>query len=78
MSNLIYYVAGNFAEYKEYRSRKEKQGVDTSNWRYVSTPVDLRGLSQIKGFYIGSFEDRKDIEEIRQIIDMIKGTQNDN
>lgn len=73
MSELIHYVAGSFSEYNEYRGRKSKAGVDVSNWRYVSKTTDLRGLSEIKGFYIGSFEERPDIEDIRIIIEQIKG-----
>lgn len=73
MSELIHYVAGSFAEYNEYRKRKSKAGVDVSNWRYVSKVTDLRGLTEVKGFYIGSFEERDDIEEIRIIIEQIKG-----
>lgn len=76
MSDLVYYVAGYFGEYVEYRKRKEKDGVDVSNWRYVSKTTDLRGLTKIKGFYIGSFEDRPDIEDIRIIIEQIKGRTN--
>ena len=73
MANFVYFVAGNFSEYNDYRRRKEKEGKDTSNWRYVSKALDIRGLSEITGFYIGSFDERGDIEEIRMIIDKIKG-----
>jgi transketolase len=30
--------------------------------------MDLRGRGEIEGFYIGSYEQRDDIEEIREII----------
>jgi hypothetical protein len=73
VSDLVYYVAGNFGEYNEYRRRKEKAGIDVSNWRYLSKSTDLRGLTEVKGFYIGSYEDREDIEDIRIIIEQIKG-----
>ena len=73
MAKLIHYVAGNFGEYNEYRNRKSKAGVDVSNWRYVSGVNDLRGRTEITGFYIGTFEERPDIEDIRIIIEQIKG-----
>jgi hypothetical protein len=70
---LTFYVAGNWTEYQAYRKRKEQEGKDVSNWRYVSSVSDLRGLSEVKGFYIGDYESRPDIEEIREAIHIIKG-----
>jgi hypothetical protein len=72
MSKLIFYVAGTFAEYNEYRRRKSKEGKETSDWRYVSGVDSLRGMKDITGYYIGSFRNRKDIDELRTIIDQIK------
>ena len=48
-------------------------GYDPSEYRYVTGPDSLRGLNEIEGFYIGSYEQREDIEQIRNIISYTKG-----
>ena len=32
----------------------------------------LRGLSRIRGFYVGSYEEREDWEQIQEMINIIK------
>ncbi len=66
-------VAGNYDEYKNYIKEK---GTDNL-YVYVYSPDQLRGLRDIKGFYIGSWRNRRDIEEIKMIIHHSK-TQNAN
>lgn len=64
-----YVVAGN---YQEYKSHIDEKGYLKSEYVYVNSPDQLRGLDKIEGFYIGSYEQRPDIEEIRQQIQLIK------
>lgn len=68
---MKYVVAGNF---EQYRYHIEKKGYSPNEYRYVSHPDILRGLSEIEGFYIGTYLERPDIEEIKQNIAMIKST----
>lgn len=66
---MKYVVAGNIAEYKHHIYKK---GYDPQEYIYVSSPMVLRGRSEVEGFYIGSYEQREDIQEIREIIAYIK------
>lgn len=62
-------VAGN---YEQYLNHIRKMRYDPNEYVYVSDPLQLRGRETIEGFYIGTWQDRPDIEEIRTIIAMIK------
>jgi hypothetical protein len=64
----IYVVAGNHKEYIEYINDKPFK-VD---YVFVTTPRMLKGLREIKGSFVGSFEDRIDIDEIKSEIEVIK------
>ena len=64
-----YVVAGN---YQEYESHIDEKGYIKSEYVFVYSPDQLRGLGKIEGFYIGSYEQRPDIDQIRQIIAQIK------
>ena len=79
----IYVVAGNFSEFAHIQ--REKWDKHVENWTpgynpkltfphyvYVNTPDKLRGLSEINGFYYGSYAERDDIDEIRKIIEWTK------
>lgn len=77
----IHIVAGNIAEFKYITKKKwdqynEQWVSDTRemypNYVYVHNTDALRGLDEIKGFYYGSYEQRKDIEEIKIAIKLIK------
>jgi hypothetical protein len=74
----IYVVAYNYDEYKRYRDTKalEWMAGDRSeefpDYVYVSNVDHLRGQRNIKGFYIGRFEEREDIDEIRAIVNTSK------
>ena len=65
-----YVVAGNYVQFLDYTKKKLKDDVF---YIYVTGPDQLRGLSEISGVFIGSFEERKDIEEIRLQIKLIQG-----
>lgn len=66
---LKYIVAGNYNEYQAYVKRKPRI---ECYYKYVANTDTLRGLSSIDGFYIGSYESRPDIHEIKTIIATIK------
>jgi hypothetical protein len=77
MSNeKIYIVSGNYEEFKAY---VVKNGPiddiitwDPRRYVYVANRNTIMGLSEIKGFYIGTWRKRKDIDAIKQQIDHIK------
>ena len=64
-----YVVAGNYGEYKAYIKHKPRIEF---YYRYVDSIDILRGLSDIDGFYYGTYESRHDINEIRAAIAIIK------
>lgn len=64
-----YIVAGNYNEYQAYVKRKPRI---ECYYKYVDGPRSLFGLSEIDGFYIGSYESRPDIKEIKSAISIIK------
>lgn len=66
---MKFVVAGNYREYSEHI---HKMRYNPNEYVYVSDPIQLRGLTEIEGFYIGSYESRPGIEEIKQTISYIK------
>lgn len=66
---MKYVVAGSF---EEYRKHILKMDYNASEYRYVTSPDSMRGLTKIEGFYIGTYEQRSDIEQIKQNIAYIK------
>lgn len=76
----VYIVAGNFKEYSDYVDRKHNEfskgdpGSLVSPYFYINVShVDkLRGLNKIQGFFIGSYEQRADINLIKSAIENIK------
>jgi len=78
MSNdRFYIVAGNYEEFKAYVVKNGPiddiitSGV-TGRYVYVANRNIIMGLSEIKGFYIGTWRKREDIDAIKQQIDHIK------
>lgn len=72
-------IAGNFAEFNSFIRKKStemwKEGntsISMSNFVYVSSVDTLRGLSEIQGFYVGTWKDREDIDEIQMKVKIIK------
>jgi len=65
-------VAGTHAEYADWVERK---GYSKTEYVYVASTNNLRGISaeDLKGIYIGSWRHRADIDEIRQMIAFLKG-----
>jgi hypothetical protein len=62
---MKFVVAGN---YREYDQHIRKMGYNPNEYVFVSDVIQLRGRDTIEGFYLGSYKDRPDIEEIQQII----------
>ena len=70
--NPIYIVAGNYEEFENYVLKKERQMVYKQNYVYVKNRYDLMGLTEIKGYYIGTAFKREDINQIKQAIAYVK------
>ena len=56
-----YIVAGNYAEYQAWLKEK---GFTPQEYVYVDNVNTLRGTANPHGFYVGSWERRKDINDI--------------
>jgi len=69
---IKYIVSGNYNEYQAYVRSKPR---DKYYYKYVSGTERLCGLSSIEGYYIGTYMDRPDIDEIKVRIAMIKSIQ---
>jgi hypothetical protein len=70
--NPIYIVAGNHEEFENYVLKKNQQMVNKQNYIYVKNRYDLMGLTEIKGYYIGTAFQREDINQIKQAIAYVK------
>ena len=66
---MIFIVAGSF---EQYRRHIELKGYNAQEYRYVSSPNILRGITDIQGFFIGTWQNRPDIEQIKEIIQLSK------
>lgn len=67
----FYIVAGTPREFEDFVMKKNIQGL-YYKWKYVSSPDTIRGLSNIRGFYVGSYQERTDWPEIDVAIKIIK------
>jgi len=75
-SNLkLFVVAGNYQEFQDFVIRKRIKGF-TYDFVYIANADELRGMSTIRGFYIGTYRDRPDWPEIRDAIAIIKAKEN--
>jgi len=70
-----YIVAGNRAEFDNYVHKKLADNYG-KEYIYVRDRYTLMGLSNIKGYYIGTAFMRKDIDQIKQAIAFIKQIAN--
>lgn len=75
----IFIVAGNLTEFIEYKEKKLHEWTKYSNildpfpeYVYVSNADQFKGRSEIEGYYIGSYKNRNDIDEIYWCIKSIK------
>ena len=69
---MIYIVSGNYKEYTDYVCRNRFKD---ERHMYVHNVDYLRGLNEIKGFYIGTYYNRPDIEAIKEYISIIKSSK---
>jgi hypothetical protein len=65
-----YIVSGTYEEYNEFVYKRRNE-VNTS-YVYVQHATQLTGLSNIEGFYIGTYFKRPDIDDIRERIAIAK------
>lgn len=80
----IFIVAGNHNEFESYKQRKLYEwSVGPSakidpfpEYVYVQNAWQLKGLNEIEGYFIGTYKNRTDLEEIEWSIKAIKGRQN--
>ena len=73
--DTIWIVAGNRQEFDAYILRhhgQRKSRTTLTEYKFVFSTDQLRGLDNINGFYIGSYKSRPDINEIKNAIDVIK------
>jgi hypothetical protein len=76
MSRLkLFVIAGNYEEFQDFVINKRMKGF-SYDFVYISNRDMLRGLSTIRGFYIGTYRNRPDWPEIRDAIAIIKVEEN--
>lgn len=71
-----YIVAGNRAEFERYVQDKyeywSKMAMLMPEYKYVSNVDTIRGMTNIKGFYVGTWAKRPDIDVIKSFIEAQK------
>ena len=79
----IFIVAGNVQEFEAYKAKKLVEWTEYSNmldpfpeYVCVRNAWQLKGLNEIEGYYIGSYKNRTDLDEVLWCIKAIKGQQN--
>jgi hypothetical protein len=65
-------VAGNLEEYQAFLQR-HKDDIDV-RYFYVDNPIQLKGIVNIEGYYVGTYYKRHNIGAIKDIIKMSKST----
>jgi hypothetical protein len=76
MSRLkLFVIAGNYEEFQDFVINKRMKGF-SYDFVYIANADELRGMSTIRGFYIGTYRQRKDWVEIRDAIAIIKAKEN--
>ena len=68
----VFIVAGNRHEYDAYIQRKRIAGVDVMNYVYVAGADTLRGRRDISGYFIGTYRNRPDLDDIKLLIQQSK------
>ena len=67
----FYIVAGNRDQFDNFVIRKRVLGFNY-DFKYVSDANVLRGLTKIRGFYVGDYESHPEWLNIKQAIEIIK------
>ena len=63
-------VAGNMREYYAFLD-KHKDDINVI-YLYVNSTRDLKGMKNIEGYFTGTYNERSDIETIKEVIRMSK------
>jgi hypothetical protein len=71
----LFVIAGNYEEFQDFVIKKRMKGF-SYDFVYIANADELRGMSTIRGFYIGTYRDRQDWPEIRDQIAIIKVKEN--
>ena len=71
ITDPLWIVAGTQKEFEDFVIRKRTMGLHY-DYRYVFSANVLRGLSRIRGFYIGTYNQRLDWKYIEEAIQIIK------
>jgi hypothetical protein len=67
----FYIVAGNRDQFDNFVIRKRMLGFNY-DFKYVSDAYVLKGLTKIRGFYVGDYESHPEWLNIKQAIQIIK------
>jgi hypothetical protein len=67
----FYIVAGNRDQFDNFVIRKRVLGFNY-DFKYVSDANVLRGLTKIRGFYVGDYENHPEWSSIKEMIQIIK------
>lgn len=77
-NDRYFVIAGNANQANEFIKRKALElfnagdiDISLSHFSYVSTPDTLRGHSEVHGWFVGTYRDRPDIEELCTMIRII-------
>ena len=62
-----YIIAGTEKEYKDFLKRRNFK---SDGYEFVNSPLNIRGMRNIHGFYVGTWKLRKDIDEIKLAIEL--------
>ena len=72
-------IAGNVFEFDRFIKKKSAEmwnegntSISLSDFVYVSSVDTLKGLSEIQGFYVGTWKNRSDVMEIQLQVHIIK------
>ena len=68
---MRYVVAGNYDQFKKWLRETNRS---PSEYAYVSCVQNLIGLSEIEGYFVGTWQQRKDLQHIIEYIRAIKKT----
>ena len=71
----LFVIAGNYQEFQDFVIRKRMKGF-SYDFVCVSNAEMLRGMTTIRGFYIGTYREREDWPIIRDLIAIIKVKEN--
>lgn len=77
MNDKIYIVAGHVSEYTYWVKKNivryyiKNTSMSLSNFVYVSGPEVFRGLSEVHGYFVGSYKNRGDLGKIKSMIEII-------